>query len=558
MNLREQAEKLMANLRRLGAKRLIGLGVIGAAVFAVTGIVGYVLSRPTQEVLYSGLDRQDVVRMGAALKEAGISFDIASDGTTVFVRYGQSAQARMLLAEKALPQTSGGYELFDKVGSLGLTSFMQEVTRVRAIEGELARTIQMMRGVKAARVHIVLPDEGSFRRARQPPSASVVLRTGGTDDLLGAQAIRHLVAAAVPGMSVDQVTILNVDGQLLASGGDVADGAPAKIMGLERTASREIQEAVRRTLTPYLGAKNFQTSVSARLNTDKKQISETVFNPDQRVERSVRVIKENHVAQNSTSQAPASAERNVPQDKPRGDGKQSNEDNQRREELTNYEVSSKTVATSTSGYALDTLSIAVLVNRASLQAMLGEKAAPEALQKQLEEIEQIVASAAGVKKERGDTVKVSAVDFAEAGKELEPVGGPGLVELMLRQSGAAALALAAIAATALLVWGGLRPLARMLAAPPASGDNGDMPALLPQGDPLDAMIAGGMGGGGALMGGGMDAMGGMDQWGDANLAENLTFARAQSPQRRLEQIIELDEERAVAVLRQWIRQGEAA
>ena len=77
----------------------------------------------------------------------------------------------MLLAEQGLPRSGGtGYELFDKLGSLGLTSFMQEITRVRALEGELARTIQTMRGVKAARVHLVMPDEGSFRRAKQPPS----------------------------------------------------------------------------------------------------------------------------------------------------------------------------------------------------------------------------------------------------------------------------------------------------------------------------------------------------------------------------------------------------
>jgi flagellar M-ring protein FliF len=539
MNAREQIERLLANLRRLGARRLMGLALIGLAVFAVTGLVGYVLSRPSQEVLYSGLDRQDVTRIGVALKEAGISFDISADGATVYVRYGQSAQARMLLAEKALPQTSGGYELFDKIGSLGLTSFMQEVTRVRAIEGELARTIQMMRGVKAARVHLVLGDEGSFRRAKQPPSASVVVRTGGSDDLPGAQAIRHLVAAAVPGMNVEQVTVLNVDGQLLASGGDMADGAPAKIMGLERAASREIQDAVRRTLTPYLGAKNFQASVAARLNTDKKQISETVFNPDQRVERSVRVIKENHVSQNSSSQAPVSAERNIPQDKPRGDGKQSNEDNQRREELTNYEVSTKTVATSTSGYAIDTLSIAVLVNRAGLQAMLGDKANAETMQAQIAEIEQIVGSAAGVKKDRGDVVKVSLVDFAEAGRDIEPAGSPGLVELMLRQSGSAVLALAALAATALLVWGGLRPLARQLTAPPPEPPM--EPALLAQGETAE-----------------QQALPGVDGWNENDLAQSLALARAQSPRKRLEHIIDLDEERAVAVLRQWIRQGETA
>ena len=120
----------------------------------------------------------------------------------MLVRYGQTAQARMLLAEKGLPSSANaGYELFDKLGSIGLTSFMQEITRVRALEGEIARTIQAMKGVKAARVHIVLPDTGSFRRNRQPPSASVIMRTESAGDFSPAPAIRHLVAAAVPGMT---------------------------------------------------------------------------------------------------------------------------------------------------------------------------------------------------------------------------------------------------------------------------------------------------------------------------------------------------------------------
>ena len=165
------------------------------------------------ETLYAGLDRQDVSSIGSALRDADISFDVSADGTAVMVRYGQTAQARMLLAEKGLPHSSNaGYELYDKMGSLGLTSFMQDVTRVRALEGELSRTIQSMSGIKAARVHIVLPDEGSFRRVKQPPSASVVIRAATYDDAHMAQAIRHLVAAAVPAMTVDEVTVLSTDG----------------------------------------------------------------------------------------------------------------------------------------------------------------------------------------------------------------------------------------------------------------------------------------------------------------------------------------------------------
>jgi flagellar M-ring protein FliF len=134
-----------------------------------------------------------------------------------------------------------------------------------------------MRGIKAARVHIVLGDEGSFRRARQPSSASVVVRTETPDDVVEAKAIRHLVAAAVPGMTLAEVTVLSTDGVLLAAGDDQADTAPGAMLALEKTVSREILDNVRKTLTPFLGAANFQVSVTARLNTDKRQTNETIF-----------------------------------------------------------------------------------------------------------------------------------------------------------------------------------------------------------------------------------------------------------------------------------------
>src|SRR4029079_15079295 len=134
---------IFANLRSFGPRRLATMGAITALVFAAIGLGSYYLNRPAFETLYVGLDRSDVNQIGMVLGENGVDFDVASDDTTVLVAAGTTAQARMLLAEKGLPtSTNAGYELFDNVGSLGLTSFMQQVTRVRALEGEIARTIQ--------------------------------------------------------------------------------------------------------------------------------------------------------------------------------------------------------------------------------------------------------------------------------------------------------------------------------------------------------------------------------------------------------------------------------
>lgn len=544
MVVQEHIERLWASLLKLGSRRLIALGVIGASVFAMTGLAGYFLSRPSQEVLYANLDRQDVGKIAGALKEADIPFDVSSDGATVLVRSGESGRARMLLAEKGLPNSpNAGDELYDKLGSLGLTSFMQEVTRVRALEGELARTIQLMRGVKAARVHIVLADEGSFRRTRQPPSASVMVRTETSDDIVAAKAIRHLVAAAVPGMTPAEVTVLSTDGVLLASGDDQADAAPGAMLTLEKTVSREILDNIRKTLAPYLGLSNFQISVAARLNTDKKQTNETIFNPDSRVERSVRTVKQNQASQNAGNSSPASVQRNLPQENSGGsDGKQSTEESRKQEELTNYEISSKTIATVSGGYGIETLSVAVLVNRASLLASLGSNPAPDALETRLSELQQLVASSAGARSERGDVIKVAAVDFVESGHDLEPLPQPTIRETLLRQSGTVVNATTILIVTLLLIWFGLRPATKAILALPAR-EGGDAAALALE-NFSEAETSDGV----------REQLPNWTMTGDANLIEDLTNSPRRSPQKRLEQIVEFDEDKATAVLKQWLHQ----
>ena len=541
-NLLAQMERLWTNLQGLGVRRLVALALIGAAVFAVTAFAGYYLSRPAMETLYSGLDRDDVAAIGAALREAGVPFDVNAESTVVLVQAGQAPTARMILAEKGLPRGGAvGNELFDKLGSLGLTSFMQDVTRLRALEGELARTIQMMRTVKAARVHIVLADEGSFRRERQPPSASVVIRTDGGDDRATGEAIRHLVASAVPGMKIDDVTVLNVDGRLLASGTDSIDKSPDNLLALEKEVSQEIREGVTRTLTPYLSARNFQISVAARLNADRTQTNETIYNPDQRVERSVRVTKEQQSSQNAAGTQAAGVAANLPRANSVGaEQKQSNDQTQKREELTNYEVSSKSIQTTSAGFLIRNLSVALLINRAALTATLGDKASPEAIAAQTKEIEQLVASAAGLDKQRGDVVKISVVDFVDSSRDLEPAPGPSLVEIVARQMGSIVNAAAIVLVAAMMVWFGLRPGLKMLLAAPAA----EVASTLAPAD------------------GAVPALGAPDQnfliardSGRDEFLEALMARRDNGPERKLLKLVEFDENQAATILKQWIRQG---
>ena len=546
MNAWAQADRLWASLAALGARRLGALAIVGLGVAAAAIFIGWWLSRPASETLYSGLDREDVVSIGAALKESGIAFDVAADGASVLVPVGQAAVARMTLAEKGLPHSgSVGNELFDKLGSLGLTSFMQEVTRVRAIEGELGRTIQMMQGVKAARVHIVMGDEGSFRRERMAPSASVVIRTDGADDRIAGQAIRHLVAAAIPNMKIDEVTVLNVDGRLLAAGPDGLEKSPDNLLALENNFAQEIREKINRTLTPYLSLRNFQVSVAARLNADQKQTNETIYDPESRVERSVRVTKEHQASRNAAGQQPVGANANLPKAQaPSGDSKQSSDDNLKREELTNFEISSKQITTTSAGFTVEGLSVAVLINRAALAASLGDKPTPEAVDKQLKEIEQLVASSAGLRKERGDAAKISVVDFVDSSRDLEPVAAPSFAELLLRQAGSLVNAGAAIVIALLVIFVVVRPAAKALLALPAPAvQTAAAPHLIAAAAAPPALA---------------DASANLlieDKDERDAFLDALNARKDKSPQRHLEKLVDYDEEHAAAILKQWIRQG---
>lgn len=539
---REQFLRVLSSLASLGPRRLMLLGMIGITVFTAVGLSGMYLSQPQKEALYAGLETQDVTRIGAALNAAGIEYDISPDGKAVMVKVGHTARARMLLAEKGLPRSaSAGYELFDDLGSLGLTSFMQEMTKVRALEGEIGRTIQLMEGVKAARVHLVMPDPGSFRSNRQSPSASVVIRTATGDTFGAARAIRHLVASAIPGLRLDRVTVLNTEGTLLASGDDAIAGAPRKMVDLEGTIGKEIQEKVRRTLAPFLGVDNFQISVSAQLNVDKKQIKEVMFDPESRVERSVRVVKEAGATKNKSAQSGISVDQELPEtESETSDGGESSESRERREELTNYEVNSKTVSTETNGYVVEKLAIALVINNKRIESLVGEKATPEQIKVQMEDIRLLVASAAGFNEKRGDSMKVTAVDFFETSSMLAPVAGPSIASQLLKHSGSAISALTVLIATFMLIWFGLRPATQLLVEPVPLAADPDVPVL----NAPEQEVAGNEAE--------PDFREDISQEAPSpNPATGLAAQTKSHPQQRLQQIVELDEQQAVLIMKQW-------
>ncbi|MET0638393.1 MAG: flagellar basal-body MS-ring/collar protein FliF [Hyphomicrobium sp.] len=554
-----QFENLYRSVLGLGRQRLITLGLAGTFVFALITIGSYFASRSNYEALYVGLTPPDISRMGSALSEAGIPFESSMDGTKLSVPVGQTAQARALLAEKGLPGSqSAGYELFDKLGALGLTSFMQEVTRVRALEGELSRTIQYLKGVRAARVHIFLPDQNALRVKKETPTASVVIRTDISGDAAPAPAIKHLVAAAIPEMTPDQVQVIGTDGSILGGSNSISGGAPVQMLELERTVSQQIQDSVRRTLSPYLGLDNFEVSAMARLNIDKHEMSETKFDPDSKVERSTRFVKEAQSSQDASGKSNVSVEQNIPNEATTNKD-QTKRAQDRKEETTNYEISTKSASTTSEGYKVDNISVAVVVNKKRLLDAIGKDAKAEDIDKQVSEIEKLALSAAGIDTKRGDHISVVAVEFAPSPFDTDASSGAAWTSALVGLAGTGMKSLTILLVAAIVVMAGFRPVMRTLLsgttpaiegassvaaleAPTISGSGTaplDMPEMAspllePGANPFDGFASA-----------------------SPDFGNGLAFGRslALGPVEKLGAIIDRDEEQATAIMKHWVKNG---
>jgi len=554
MSLLNQLSQITKNLASLGQMKLLAL--VGVGALSIMLIIGSAifLNKPTRETLYVGLSGEDINQISLVLAESNIDFAPGADGSSVTVPAGMTNRARALLAERGLPSSSSaGYELFDQVGSLGLTSFMQEVTRVRALEGEIARTVQAINGISAARVHIVMPDRGNFRRGDQKPSASVMVRAGSNVAGRTADSIRHLVASSVPGLTVDEVTVLDATGQLLAAGDDFSNSNLNRSLSIVQLVQSEVETNIEKALSPFLGVENFRASVNAKVNTDSQQTQETVYDPESRVERSIRVTRENQKSSQSDAATPATVEQNIPDQGPAATGAggpKSSELAERKEEQTNFEINSKTVSTVRNSYIVEGLSIAVVINKARINEMLGGEPTPEQTATYLSELEQVVATASGLDAERGDRATVTSMEFL-ASEILTAEGAkPGFADILKTQLGTIINALAFITVAVLLVMFGFRPLLRG-----AVGASGQAEAGMEDELELPDFSPGAMGGGSSMPmeGFGADFGFGEESESDLEIEDSGAFNRRvkEGPERRLARMVEINEERAAKILRSW-------
>jgi flagellar M-ring protein FliF len=384
-------------------------------------------------------------------------------------------------------------------------------------------------------------ERANFRREEQAPTASVVIRAAAMDATKSAMSVRYLVAAAVPGLDADKVTVLDSNGTLLAAGDDPNNTSATRSIGVERTVETEIEDNIRRALTPYLGPDNFRASVKADVNTDQRQTEETIFDPESRVERSVQVVKSNENNTQKSSAAPATVEQNLPDaDEGTTTGPETSSESDRKEETTNYEMNSKRIATVSNGYSLTKMSISVVVNQQRLATILGENATPEQVSARIADIQKMVASAAGFDEKRGDMINVSAVEFIDGLDGVE-MAGPGIMDWLGSNAGTMINALAFVVVAFLVAWFGLKPMVASLTKPATPAlpmpSFEDVQAALPLPDASPAALPAGARGPNALPAGAS--------------TDDLRHKIKPGPQERLARMVELNEERSAQILRKW-------
>ena len=409
---------LFEMLRGLGGGRLIAMGGMAAGLVGFFIYIAVQVGTPPMALLYGGLDLEDSADIATTLDGMGIPYEVLGNGSQIMVPEGDVARLRLTLASEGLP-TGGnvGYEIFDQGGALGTTSFVQEVNLVRALEGELARTIRTLDLVAGARIHLVLPKRELFQRDTRDPSASVILTMRGGRRLEAGQvlAIQHLVAAAVPELMPSQISIIDDQGGLLARGveEDIAgDGRTGRIDEFRIAFERRLKTNIETMLERSLGTGKVWAEVSVDLNHNQVTKNEEFFDPNGQVARSTQTIEDANEARDARGAQPVTVAQNLPDAEGAGNNAGVNEINSlRTEETVNFEITRTMTETVTNAGALTRLSVAVMVDGTYI-GIAPEDSYVARSEIEVEQITELVRSAVGFDANRGDQVSVINMQFA--------------------------------------------------------------------------------------------------------------------------------------------------
>jgi flagellar M-ring protein FliF len=418
-------ESFFAGLQKFGIGRLTAILGAAAGVAAVLAAIILHVSAQPQSLLYSNLDLKEAGEITTNLDQAGIKYTAKGDGSILMVDRDKVATARMMLASKGLPTAASvGYEIFDKAPTLGQTEFVQNLDNQRALEGELSRTINTLKGVSSTRVHLVMPKRELFSDTAQQAKATVVLGlSSGNPNAEQVGAIRNLVASAVPNLKPADVTIVDDRNHLLAAGGDESAN------GLGAAHRDEVEDTLRKRITDIVegvvGPGAARVTVTADLDQTTVMQEKVDYNPDGQVVRSTTTSESNDRTSDPNSNGAVTASANIPGGQQPAGASAATQQSGTTSETTNYEISTTKTTSTTAPGEIKKLAVAVVVDGILTPAKDGKSApayAPRSAE-DMQKIDTLVKAAIGYDQTRGDQVQVANIRFSHG--NVDVAGGTG-------------------------------------------------------------------------------------------------------------------------------------
>jgi len=548
--------RLGAATKSLGSVQLFG--VLSAVVGGLAALVyfGALLMAPDYGVLVTRATPELAGSVMRKLESAGERFRLEDMGGTILVEKSQIPRLRILLAEgKLLGSGSVGNELFDKIDPLSTTNSLFQVNRIRALEGELSRTIGAIEGIESARVHLVIPMRELFSQAGSEARASILLKPVGDRKLAkrSIEAIQQIVSAAVKDLAPSRVAITDTQGNLLARGdGDMQSAVSASVMERKFEFERKARDSVERLLEQHVGLGKVRADVTAEFSLSSITRTSESYDPKSRVERSVQTVEEGANRDNLRQSRDVSVRQNIPEGQGSTPaGQQSKEVTNRTEETTNYEVSKTQVRETIEPGALQRLSVSVMVDGRYVSDGEGMTKYEARSDAELEQLVRLVRSVVGFNADRGDIVEVVNLAFA-------PPDTTGMYDGrawftrddMIRLS---QLAVLGFAAAAIIIFA-VRPILGALRMPTV--DESADALVLPAG-PASPALAGPEDEVAALKAEIEQEMKQLEQKRSQQLAEMIDIEKIEgqveaSAVRRITEIFDKHPEEAVGVIRGWL------
>lgn len=413
----------LKDLNQIKLFAMIGTAVVMIGFFAFLSLR---VAAPTLSPLYTNVPVADGAKIVQELETQNVPYELRAGGTQILVPSDQVDRLRLKLAQEGLPSQGSivGYEIFDKTDTLGTSNFVLNLNQARALEGEIARTIDSFDAVDQARVHIVMPRRELFSRESVEPTASVAIKLRGTSSLSKNEiaAIRNLVATAVPGLKAQRVTVVDSRGVLLAKGVDEATDTEAlneNAQDFRVGYERQTRDNIERLIEQSVGLGKVKAEVHADIDFNRTVKNTEKYDPEGQVARSVQSVSENEQSnEQNASSSTVSAANNLPAAQSGTGGGANNANKVRSEETTNFEINKEVTNSIKEAGTVRRLTVAVMVDGVYTTDKDGKEQYAPRSDEELKKLEQLVKTAVGFDAARGDEISVVNMQFAPTSNDL--------------------------------------------------------------------------------------------------------------------------------------------